>query len=370
MKKWLLFSLFLIGTLGPSVGQDEADTTSIAPVENISTLTLWGHYGSIFAHSVEVHNTAGSHPAGVHLDWGKQWYGAGSWMRYGCLPRTGVTLAYYDYDNAVLGRSLTAAYYLEPTFPLSSRVLLGVRGAAGLSWLSNPYHPERNPTNMSYSTALSAYLSLGVSTYYRINQQWALALTGDYQHVSNGGFRQPNKGINWPTVGLGVDYAIRPVVLKRPANLNRQQNWRASESLNDLYVFGGVQNVAAGESQQYPLIGGGITIRKQIGRTNTITAGVEAYKDYALKEKLARDTLTHLSSLRAGGLLGHEFLLGKVTFSQQLGIYLFRQAPYYPLLYHRWGLLYQLNRSYSAGVNLKVHGHVANFWDLRLVRHW
>jgi hypothetical protein len=370
MKKWIHLSVFLLITFSFRLLAQADSAAFREPVQKTTSISLQGHYGSIFAHSVDVLNTAGARPAGLHLDVGRQRYGEEAWARYGCFPRAGLTLAYYDFDNAVLGRSLTAAYYFEPTFPLSRRLTLAIRGTLGLSWLSNPYHPEQNPTNLSYSTPLSAYLALGVSTSLRLNPQWALVFTGDYQHVSNGGFRQPNKGINWPTAGLGLDYTLSPVPLGRPGRRVRSDDWRNNRPRKDLYVFGGLQNVAAGEAAQYPIIGAGVTYSRQIARINSLTAGAETHIDYALRERLARDTLTHLSAVRAGVLVGHEFLLGKVVFSQQLGLYAFQKTPYFPRFYQRWGLLYRFGRTFSAGFNLKAHGHIANFWDIRLVKHW
>ncbi|GAB2779228.1 hypothetical protein GCM10027275_23460 [Rhabdobacter roseus] len=371
MRKWIAVYLLLLGTLGASVGQIMLeDSTAEAVPEKVPQLTLRGHYGTLFAHSQDVQNTAGARPVGLHAELGQQWYGAETWRRFGCFPRTGLALAYYHYDNRILGQGLTAAYYLEPTFPISRRLVLGARGAAGVSWLSNPYHPERNPANMSYSTALSAYLALGLSTYYRFQEQWAVTLMVDYQHVSNGGFKQPNKGINWPTIGLGLDYTLEPLRLVRPPRGQRAQEWREAPPRRDVYLFGGVRNVASGETRRYVLGGGGVTYSRQVSNINSLTAGVEAYGDWALREQLVRDSLTDRSHVRVGAMVGHEFLLGKIIFSQQLGVYVFKQVPYYSRLYHRWGLLYRINRSLSAGVNLKAHSHVANFWDLRLVTHW
>lgn len=370
MKKRILLSLFFLVTLSFRLLAQADSAAFTEPVQKTTSISLQGHYGSIFAHSVDVLNTAGARPRGIHLDFGKQHYGEAAWQKYGCLPRTGLTLAYYDFDNEVLGHSLTAAYFLEPTFRLSSRLLLAARGAAGFSFLTNPYHPERNPTNLSYSMALSAYLSLGVSTYWRLNSQWSLVFTGDYQHLSNGGFRQPNKGINWPTAGIGVDYTFQPLSWARPARRNQNHDWRSQPLRRDVYVFGGIQNVSAGEPSRYPIVGGGLAWSKQVSRISSLSTGAEAHADFALRKQLERDSLAELSHVRAGLLIGHEFLLGKVIFSQQLGLYALQQTPYYPRLYQRWGLLYRLSPSMSAGFNLKTHGHIANFWDLRLVKHW
>lgn len=70
--------------------------------------------------------------------------------------------------------------------------------------------------------------------------------------------------------------------------------------------------------------------------------------------------------VKAGLAIGHEFLLGKFLFSQQFGVYLSNPNPLHDDVYQRYGLVYRINKSLSAGINLKAHGHVANFLDFRL----
>jgi hypothetical protein len=46
-------------------------------------------------------------------------------MKYGCFPRSVLTLAYYGFGNEMLGRSLTTAYYFEPTFSCLFAFIVG-----------------------------------------------------------------------------------------------------------------------------------------------------------------------------------------------------------------------------------------------------
>ena len=119
-----------------------------------------------------------------------------------------------------------------------------------------------------------------------------------------------------------------------------------------------------GNSRRLPLVGLNVQASKQVGRINAITLGFEIYRDEVLRIQLKRDSVL-ASSVKAGILVGHEFLLGKFIFSQRLGVYVFDQTPYYDQLYHRWGLQYRMNRNFSVGFNLQAHKHVADFVDFR-----
>ena len=69
---------------------------------------------------------------------------------------------------------------------------------------------------------------------------------------------------------------------------------------------------------------------------------------------------------RGALLLGHELQIGRVRFSQQLGVYVY--APYKAKdpVYQRWGLEHHTERQIFWGINLKAHRHVADFLDVRL----
>ena len=121
----------------------------------------------------------------------------------------------------------------------------------------------------------------------------------------------------------------------------------------------------AGDRIRYLLGGLAVQAGRQVGSLSMLTLGAEAYYDAELQDKLEREGL-NASPVKAGLLLGHEFILGRFQFSQRLGVYVFDQTPYYDRIFHRWGLQYRINRHFSAGFNLLAHRQVAEFIDFRL----
>jgi hypothetical protein len=327
-------------------------------------------HGFIFAHSQAVQNTKGANPTGVELSLSWQRNDAAVWELCNCYPRRGLFLAYYDYDTRILGKSLTAAYFLEPTYRLNEKFFFSFKVSSGVSYLTRPFDSIKNPGNQSYSTHLSAFLLLGTGLWFRLNDRWSLNASINYQHESNGGVRQPNKGINWPTAGVAVNYQKTSRAFYRAPRL-KEKFWRSHSLRWDAGLFGVPRRVLDenGNSSRSPLIGVMLQTSKQIGRINALNAGVEIYHDPEVQLRLKRDSIS-ASSLKAGLLVGHEFLLGRFLFSQRLGMYVFDQTPYYDQLYHRWGLHYQLNKRVGIGFNLQAHKHVADYADLRLTYSW
>ena len=356
-----MFWLSLTICCKSSIAQTDSSGRLIKPYKEPNLFSIGAGYqrGFILAHSEAVQNTKGSNPTGVELILSWKRNDPAVWDLCNCYPRKGLLLTYHEYDNAILGQGLSAAYFLEPTYRLSKNLFFAFKAASGLSYLTNPFDSIKNPANQSYSTDLSVYLTVGLGLWFQLNPHWWINSSINYQHISNGGLRQPNKGINWPTAGFALSYqkATRPFYTGARM---KEKFWKEYSLRWDAGVFAIARRVldANGNSSRLPLVGFNVQTSKQIGRINAITLGFEIYRDEVLRIQLKRDSL-QASSVKAGILFGHEFLLGKFLFSQRLGLYVFDQTPYYDQLYHRWGLQYRINRQFGVGFSLQAHRHVA-----------
>ena len=367
-RLWLWVVIFTTCVSPQAIAQADSTVAEVSTAKQkpLFSIGLGIQHGFIFAHSEEVQNTSGARPTGIEAILSWQRNDAASFSLCHCYPRQGVMLAYYDYDVGILGKSGTAAYFLEPTYRIGKNVLFSFKGAAGLSYLNNPYDSISNPGNQSYSTNMSAYLLVGVGAWIQLSERWWLNPSLNYQHISNGGARQPNKGINWPTAGLAVSY--QPT--SRPwftGTRTTEKYWKNYATRYEIALMGTLRRGynETGDRKKYPLGGLALQAGKQVGRLSMLTLGAEAYYDGELKTKLRREDIT-ASPVKAGLMLGHGFLLGRFQFSQRLGVYVFDQTPYYDLIFHRWGLQYRINRHFSAGFNLLAHRHIAEFIDFRI----
>jgi len=321
------------------------------------------HYGSIIPHSIEVQNTSGAHPVGIETGIGFTDTSDAIFNRGKCIATSGLNLMYFDYNSKILGSSLGLNYFFEPSFRLSKSIRYVIRGQFGFIYLSNPYHPHHNNTNMSYSTRLSFFLGISTGFSWQLNPHWQTAVYGNFLHTSNGGLKDPNKGINWPTAQWQVSYfpkAFSPT--------NKKKRIKEPEKQSGITIYGLYSSrlLNVGDKVRYSLFGMGTESFIQLGSVSGLMGGVEIYEDYSLKKKLDRLGLSHLSSIRSGVTAGHVFLLGRIQFSQQVGFYVYSPSPFFDKWYHRWGLNYCANKNWVLGFSLKAHRHVANFVDVRV----
>lgn len=319
--------------------------------------------GSILLHSKDLRPIENSYPRGLVLELGKHRISQQVWDNCNCYPRTGYSFTFWDFDNRdVLGYGFTGLYFVEPVFGAMNRFSFSLRAAAGFSLQSNPYDEKDNPDNLSYSTYWGIPLQLGLSFHYKLGPKWMLDLNGVLNHISNGGLKEPNKGINWPTLSMGVSkYLTEPDYPKR-----EKTNWREKTIDLDRLDLTTYTTYYSPSSQKYLWsIGLEAKYAKRIARLSNLSLAMDWIYDQS-KALQTTDQGASVDGNNLGLALGHEFILGRFLFAQQFAIYLIRPETQLNDVYQRYTLMYQITDRMIGGIGLKSHGHVADFGDFRI----
>lgn len=356
----LLLNLLLPATLPAAFAQEEESAATAV------TAGLHSHYGFIIPHASEVRDIAASHPWGLELDVSFHFTGRKAWQYLQGYPRLGASLAYFNFDNPeVLGNAWSLIVFAEPFLSAHKDFSFSFRLGTGISYMDTPYHPQTNPENLFYSTPISFPLVANFMANYRLNEHLLLRAGATYHHISNGGTRQPNKGINFPTITTGLNYTLRPA--RFPVRQGGEAIEPGDERNYLIALFGSATNSPNNPSEHIPLIGATAYVSQRVGRLSALTAGAEWVADFALREHIREDEQEDGTDFQRGALLaGHEFRIGRIRFSQQVGIYVYAPYPAMDRLYQRYGLEYHTRNKLFFGVNLKAHRHVADFLDARI----
>ncbi|MER2999143.1 acyloxyacyl hydrolase [Pontibacter populi] len=341
------------------VGTDTTQTNQ-RPAINLG---IYNHYGFIIPHSKDIRDLSTSNPWGLAADLSFHFSDSLSWQYLQTYPRLGITFTYYNFDNPeVLGKGYALILYVEPFLTAQHKFSISLRLGAGLAYMDKVYHPDRNPENLFYSTRISFPLVVNLMANYRLNQYLNLRAGGTYKHISNGGIRQPNKGINFPSASLGVDYALRPTYFATRELLTTNFPDKSRHYLV-AFMFT-LKDRKDNPTDKLPVLGASFYASQKISRLSALTAGAEWVADYTLKEEL-QDRGQKEGFQRAALLGGHELQVGRFRFSQQLGIYVYAPATARDPAYQRYGLEYHTAKKMFWGINLKAHRHVADFLDIR-----
>jgi hypothetical protein len=371
LKKLFLFFLLITGIQGYSQKVELPDS--------LRQLVIGARYhsGFIFAHSIHVQNTKGTKPDGFEFEYSHRKTDSAAHAKYKCYPRSGFSFTYTDFNQWLLGQSYSICYFLEPNYRLGSRLNMNVRASAGFSYLSNPFDSVKNPENQTYSGHINNFLELGVGFSYPVSKHIAVYAMGNFFHNSNGGFKEPNGGMNYINASLGLYYYSYSNLL--PAyKKEKDSSWKQQPLHVDMSLYfspkGGY--VSKTTPRRKLVIGGEVQLVKQVGNIDALTFGAEIYYDGGLrsiKKVFLIDSSS--SSTLAGLLIGHQFLLNRFIFSQQLGVYVFKQTVQfnenytnlYHTIYHRWGISYKLSEHWSLAINILVHNQIADFIDGRVI---
>jgi hypothetical protein len=361
MRKYLYIWILSMALCSSVAAQSLTESDSI---RTRLVVGLRAHYGFVLIHSYALDPVRHTFPWGTELDLGKQLVSKRAWDFCNCYPRVGAALTFWDYGSDILGYGGTAMGYVEPIYLTRHRLNLGFRLGAGISYQTHPYDSISNPNNQAYSLRVNVPVAVGLAMSLRINPHWSLRLAGNFNHVSNGGLALPNKGINYPTMSLGADYAPQGIDFKE-----RAKNMDKSPPDPRLRFYAGVtgtlKRAGAADTRQNGVWGIWTQGVYYLGRWSGLNLGLEWINDGARKLKMQRENIPGRHE-RGGILVGHQFLLGRVVFSQQLGVYFFDQFKLNDPVYQRYGLGLHVTHRLFAGFNLKTHRHVADLLELRL----
>ena len=134
---------------------------------------------------------------GAQWDWKQKWFDTGSWHLGGYWD---ASIAYWDNDSPAKTNSGLADIGFTPVFRFQSNNLTGlspyVEAAIGIHFLSQTSVSDQRAFGSSFQFGdhLGAGLRFGDKGQYDVSYR--------YQHLSNGGLKDPNQGINFNQVRL------------------------------------------------------------------------------------------------------------------------------------------------------------------------
>ena len=350
-----LFCIFLVA--GEAYGQKTfpADST-------ILYLGSQAYYGFIIPHRSDlrplVQNT---NPWGFSLELSRLRYKQSAWNACNCYSQNGVALMYFNFDDPeVLGSSVNLAVFAEPHLTYKN-FSMSLRAGLGLSFLTKVYDVESNPENVFFSRTVSGLLLLQLTNRLWLTENFGIRLSAAYHHISNGGSKQPNLGMNFPAVSIGAEYSIGRI------RLSPREKQYVSKKTVQYYagLFFTTRKVPENVDQRKPVLGLNGGFFKPFARMHGIGLEIELVHDWSLKEQ-NKQSAEYIDHRVVSGLLRHHFLFGKFDFSQSLGLYLYKKYPTEDNIFQRYLLEYQVTKHLQLGFSLKAHFVTAEQMDIRL----
>lgn len=313
-------------------------------------------YGFILPHSVVIEPVSHSNPYGVLFEIGSLSKSYNSWAVFNTFWTAGLQAGYYSFDNPdTLGGAIVLTGFAEPVLLSRKRFVMSVRAGGGVSYHTKIYDANANPANQFFCTRISFPIYVSLRFKYRISPNIYLTLSGFYNHISNGGVKQPNYGMNFPTVALGFDY-YSPPLSQGPFYLTDTK-----VKGSGFFLMAGILSAykVVDPTEVYPekgTVSYGFYARgmKMLKTWYSVNAGAEMIADNAIKETIRREG-SGLDYKRVAITVGQDFHFGKVIFTQYMGFYVYCPYKAKNTVYQKYELFYRFSRNISAGFFMKAH---------------
>lgn len=320
----------------------------------------------IIPHSKELREISETYPVGFQFDFSRLNLTQKAWEQCNCYSKVGLSFAYFNYRNpAQLGNSYNLILFAEPYLTFKRNIFFTFRTGAGITYLDQVYDETTNPENTFYSSPISFIVLLNLAINYQLTDKLNLNLTTHYNHISNGGIKHPNKGMNFPGIGLGLDYTVNHYSFTEWDKITVEKG--GITGYGRIFVTRKTKRATADFPEETKLLfglAGGIQMR--VANFNALSSGMEIIRDNTLALEAKRREIDKAPYTLGAGI-GHHFIFGRFNFNQQLMYYVHKPFDFTnKKFYQRYELAYQLNEYLMAGVSLKAHGHVAENFDLRI----
>ncbi|UOR04296.1 acyloxyacyl hydrolase [Hymenobacter aerilatus] len=353
--------------LGCAIGVRAQQVEPMAPY----VVGAYAQGSFVMAHTPAVAHLAVSHPTGVEVNIQRQTTGTAPWHAWYRYPKIGLALVYYDYHNPMLGQSFAATSYINKAIWRTARQELNFRLGTGLGYFTTSYDRYTNNKNIMIGSRLTATLQARVEYDVALTDHLGLLLGVAFNHYSNGATTKPNRGINLPSVVLGVNYHqlrnFRPqpdAMVAKPDDIGHY-----FVNLSASYASKQLRETDQWTNRRYSAFSATVAVGRRLNRKSNLMLGLEGFQDQSLRAA-QRDTARAGSNLpdirKAGIYVGHELLFGRLAFVSHLGVYIYNPYKSNPYYYERLGLKYHFTKRVFGNVDLKVHRAAADALELRV----
>ncbi len=319
--------------------------------------------GNIALHNNDILHLIKGHPEGFVLSWNKKTYGFKDWEQRYNYPDYGVSFAYQNLKNDVLGNNYSL--YAHYNFYFLKRNLM-FRIGQGLALTSNPYDKEENFRNIAFGTKVmsSTYVMLNYKKE-RLIDHFGLQAGLSFIHYSNANVKAPNTSINSLIFNMGVTYNLDEEEPEYIRTLSDSIDEKFTEPIKYNIAFrSGVNESDVVGSGQFPFYILSAYADKRINRKSALQLGTDVFFSNFLKEfihyrsvSFPEDDVTGDEDYkRVGVFVGHELFINKTSLISQFGYYVYYPFDFEGKTYFRIGLKRYFSDRWFGALTLKSHG--------------
>ena len=319
--------------------------------------------GNIALHNNDLLHLIKGHPEGYILSWNKKTYGFKDWEQRYNYPDYGVTYAYQNLKNDVLGS--VSSLYAHYNFYFFKRNIM-LRIAQGLACTENPYDKVNNFRNIAFgSKIMSSTLLMLNYKKERIIDRLGIQAGLSFVHYSNANIKAPNASINSITLNVGVTYNLEEEEPEYTTTLRDEAQERFTQPIKYNFAFRtGINESDIVGSGQFPFYIFSAYADKRINIKSALQFGADVFFSNFLKEYIYYRSVAFPGDNLSGNedykrvsvFAGHELFVNKTSLITQLGYYVYYPFDFEGRTYVRIGLKRYFSDKWFGALTLKTHG--------------
>ncbi|BDS13831.1 acyloxyacyl hydrolase [Aureispira anguillae] len=318
----------------------------------------------------------------TEIAWLQRTQGKKIWSILYKQPTVAYLLAYQTLGNKdVLGE----AFYLVPCLDFklfkAKRFdwLLRVGWGAGL--ITKTFNSFTNKKNIVIGAPINACATVRTLFRYQIADPLHLYIGAGITHYSNGGFTNPNLGINIPFAQIGIQYSFNAP--KIPDSLS-QQVLAKLPALNQ--SFRPFINIGLGLTEngtrgpKYPIYSISLGVSRLMARISKLSLSVEYLYNtapYVFDRHNGGLKLEHLNYARLSVLATHELLFGHWGLVTAIGVYVNKHRFQRSVIASKVGFNFYLHNYFKKfkhqlwmGCHIRAYAGEAEFVELVIGYNW
>ncbi|MBN2164961.1 MAG: acyloxyacyl hydrolase [Marinilabiliaceae bacterium] len=331
-------------------------------------LTTRYHYGIVVPHHTSMAYLIEDYSRGFEITVGRSNFGKENWERYFNYPELGVGFYYGTFGNPdVYGDGMALFPYCNFNIYRSQKFTAHYKVSLGIGYATKPFRMDENIYNSVFGSHLNAYVGFGLIFDYRLLKKWSVSTALSLNHLSNGGIKKPNNGINTATLTIGTKYHF---------NTNKtvpSTKYETPKSkLKELLFVGfcGQNQGASYSPKSYPSLGISTThlwhntIKRSFGiGVDMMYFGGAPYLYFQEKEK---ESYSFNEKFYGGLFIAYHKMMGKTEMFLNLGAYIIQGIKPSQPIYPRVGLRYNITNHLVAHFGIKASFFTAEYLEFGL----
>ncbi len=316
------------------------------------------HYGYILPHHESMEYIIKDRIPAVDIMIGLPLLGRQKWQQLYNYPTIGGGFYHAKLGNPeVLGTANSLYIFMTSPYFKIKKNSFDYNVSLGLSYLSKSFDYKDNLYNFAIGTPLNIHVNFNFEHKYQITDKITLFSGVGFTHYSNGAYKMPNYGLNVISTTVGASYLFAK---NKPERIK-------SEIPNFIKKYEFQISSAVGLNGGYPISADlyflselSVSFGRQYSHKRGWAFGAELFYNDKKANYFIADEIDYTKKdlLHLGVFVSYDIILGKITFSIQPGVYLFKKFEDGKPIYEKISLKYKFSKHFFC--NLSIIAYYAN----------